>query len=98
MKVILMRLSENAADAPKHMAAHNEWIAKGFDDGVFLLIGSLQSAKGGMILAAGEDNDALQKRIAVDPFVREGIVEVELHDAKPFKFDPRLSFILEKAA
>ena len=51
MFVILLRFSGNKGQAGKFMAGHQEWIKRGFDDGVFLLVGSLKPNAGGGILA-----------------------------------------------
>ena len=41
MFMVLLKFSENKAQASQFMEAHNAWIKQGFDDGVFLLVGSL---------------------------------------------------------
>jgi uncharacterized protein YciI len=51
MLVVLLRFSENKGKAGQFMEGHKEWIKRGFDDGVFLLVGSLQPNSGGGILA-----------------------------------------------
>ena len=75
------------------MAAHNAWIARGFDEGVFLLVGSLKPQGGGAILVAGSDRAALEQRIADDPFVQEGIAIPEIQEIAPARTDERLSFL-----
>lgn len=37
MFVMLLRLTERRSLARQFMAAHNAWIQRGFDDGVFML-------------------------------------------------------------
>ena len=54
MFITLLKFAGNRAAASVLMAAHNEWIAKGFADGVFLGVCSLTPAVGGAILAHGE--------------------------------------------
>lgn len=75
------------------MAGHNEWIKRGFDDGAFLLVGSLQPAAGGAILAHNTTLSELQQRVNSDPFVAEGIVNAEIHEITPAKSDERLAFL-----
>jgi hypothetical protein len=45
MFIVLLRLSANKAQAGQFMDGHNEWIRRGFEQGVFLLVGSLQPLK-----------------------------------------------------
>ncbi len=43
--------SGNKGQAGQFMEGRNEWIKRGFDDGVFLLVGSLQPSMGGGVVA-----------------------------------------------
>ena len=42
MFIVLLRFSGDGTKASPLVPAHNEWIRRGFDEGVFLLVGSLQ--------------------------------------------------------
>ncbi len=92
MFVVFLKFADKSR-APAFMEAHKQWIAEGFDDGVFLTVGSLQPNAGGAIIANGLDRDALDKRIAEDPFVAEGVVNPEVYEVSPARTDPRLDFI-----
>lgn len=98
MHIILLRFAENKSQAAQFMDGHRAWIAKGMTDGVFLVAGRLQPEQGGAILAHGESNDALQARVAADPFVRESVVTAEILEVTPAKTDQRLDFLMEDAA
>ena len=50
MFLVLLKFSSNKGQAGQFMDGHKEWIARGFDDGVFLLVGSLQPNSGGGIV------------------------------------------------
>ncbi|WP_300019486.1 YciI family protein [uncultured Roseobacter sp.] len=78
MYIIFLRFSDNKPAAKDHMAAHNAWIAKGVADGVFLVVGSLQPQQGGAIIAHAEDLEAIEQRVAADPFVQENVVAPEI--------------------
>jgi uncharacterized protein YciI len=95
MYVVLLKFSENKSQASDFMQDHNAWIKRGLDDGVFLLVGSLQPNLGGAILAHGLSLPDLQARVDADPFVAHGIVKAEIVEIKPGKADPRLAFLLE---
>lgn len=94
MFVVLLKFSANRDHAGQLMAGHRDCLQQGFDDGVFLLAGSLQSGLGGSILAQGTCREALQERINKDPFVAEYIVTCELLEMRPSKADERLTFLL----
>lgn len=76
------------------MAGHKEWLMRGFDDGVFLLAGSLQPGLGGAIVAHDTPLADLQSRVEADPFVAENVVEAEILEITPSKADARLDFLL----
>ena len=44
MFVVLLKFSANKGQAGQFMEGHKEWIRRGFDEGVFLLVGNLQPA------------------------------------------------------
>jgi uncharacterized protein YciI len=94
MFTILLRFSKNTAKAGELMAAHNEWITRGLDEGVFLLVGSLQPRAGGIILATNATRSELEARVNQDPFVAHDVVSAELLEVSCSKADPRLGFLL----
>ena len=94
MFVILLRFSTNKGEAGKFMAGHQQWIKRGFDDGVFLLVGSLKPNAGGGILAHNVSLPDLQNRISDDPFVAEDVVSAEILEVAPAQADERLAFLL----
>lgn len=98
MYTITLTLTTQKSKAPDFMVEHNAWIARGFDDGVFLLVGSLKPQGGGAILATGTDLASLEKRVAEDPFVQEGIAIPHIQELSPWRTDPRLAFLTDGAA
>lgn len=94
MFVILLKFAENREKATDYMDGHKAWIKRGFDDGVFLMVGSLQPGLGGAVLAHNTDRAALEKRLDEDPFVIETVVTAEILDIAPARADDRLSFLL----
>lgn len=94
MFVVLLKFSDNKAKASEFMKGHNEWIKLGFDDGVFLLVGSLQPSLGGAIVAHNTSLPDLQSRVNADPFVVEKVVKAEILEISPGKTDARLNFLL----
>ncbi|WP_374369182.1 YciI family protein [Dongia sp.] len=98
MFVVLLKFSANKAAAGRFMDGHKDWLKRGFDDGVFLLAGSLQPQLGGAILAHNTTLAALQARVNGDPFVAENIVGAEILDIAPSRVHDRLAFLLGEAA
>lgn len=94
MFIVNLRFSENKAQASAFMEGHNQWIKKGFDDGVFLMAGSLRPGLGGAIMAHGVSREDLEDRVSKDPFVTENIVTPEILEIEPKKVDERLDFLL----
>ena len=94
MFIILLRFSANKGQAGQHMAGHNAWLKRGFDDGVFLLAGSIQPQAGGGIVAHGTTLAELQQRVNDDPFVAEDVVSAEIIGITPARADERLAFLL----
>ena len=94
MHIVFLRFSTNKSRAGQLMDGHKAWLKRGFDDGVFLLAGSLESDLGGGILAHNTSLADLQKRVNEDPFVVEDVVRAEIHELDPAKADERLSFLV----
>lgn len=95
MFVILLKFSDNKSKAGEFMDGHNAWIKQGFEDKVFLVVGSLQPNAGGAIVAYNTSLDNLQNRINDDPFVAEKVVTAEIMEITPAKTDDRLSFLID---
>jgi len=94
MFIVLLRFSGNKGQASQFMAGHKEWINRGFDDGVFLLVGNLQPNLGGGIVAHNTSLSDLQSRVNEDPFVAENIVSAEILEIAPSRADERLGLLL----
>jgi len=93
MFIISLKFGANKARAGEFMTAHRDWIGQGFADGVFLLVGNLEPGQGGAILAHGGSRASIEARIAQDPFVAQGVVNVDLLEITPSRADPRLAFL-----
>ena len=94
MFIVFLKFSDNKAQAGQFMEDHMEWIKRGFDDGVFLMVGSLQPNLGGGIVAHNLSPSELQSRVNDDPFVVENVVSAEIIEITPSRTDERLEFLL----
>ena len=94
MFVIFLRFAEHKSKAGELMNGHNQWLQKGFADGVFLLAGSLQPNLGGSVIAHNTSLSDLQERVNADPFVAENVVSAEIFEIDPKRTDDRLGFLM----
>lgn len=95
MFMILLKFGENKSQAGPYMDSHKAWINRGREDGVFLMVGSLQPNAGGAILAHNASLQDIQDRVDADPFVKENIVNAEILEVTPNMADERLQFLLD---
>ena len=94
MHIVFLKFSANKANAGQFMDGHKAWLKRGFDDGVFLLAGSLEPGLGGGILAHNTSLADLQARVNEDPFVAENVVTAEIIELDPSRADERLQFLV----
>jgi uncharacterized protein YciI len=94
MFIVFLKFSANKVRAGQLMDSHKAWLKRGFDDGVFLLTGSLEPGLGGGILAHNTSLADLQGRLNADPFVTEDVVKAEILELDPGKADERLQFLV----
>jgi len=78
------------------MEGHKAWVKRGIEDGVFLLVGSLEPDLGGAIVAGNTSLSELRSRVKDDPFVAENIVGAEILQVSPSKVIPQLQFLLKE--
>ncbi len=95
MFIVLLKFSDHKSKVGQFMEGHKQWIKSGFDDGVFLMVGSLQPNAGGGILAHNTTLPELQSRLDDDPFVAEDVVKAEILEITPARAEERLQFLLD---
>jgi uncharacterized protein YciI len=94
MYIVFLKFSSHKSQASQFMDGHKAWVKRGFDDGVFLLAGSLEPEQGGGILAHNTSLADLQRRVNDDPFVAENVVKAEIFELDPGRADERLQFLV----
>jgi len=92
--IVLLRFAAGRDQAGRLMQAHKAWLQQGFDEGVFLLAGSLQPQSGGVVLAQGLPLPEIKARVDADPFVAENVVSAEIIEIAPNKAQQALAFLL----
>jgi len=95
MFIATLKFSGNKDQMSQFLDAHKKWIKQGFDDGIFLLAGSLQPGLGGGILAHNITRADLEARLNEDPFVQQKIVTADVLEIDPSMTDERLAFLRE---
>ena len=95
MFIVFLRFGDSKGKAGQLMDGHRAWIKQGFEDGVFLLAGSLVPGVGGSVLAHNTTLAELQERVSLDPFVEEAVVTAEIWEVAPSLTDKRLAFLAE---
>ena len=94
MFIVLLKFSTNKGQASHYMEGHNLWIKRGLDDGIFLVVGSLQPGLGGAVIAHNTTLSDLEHRVNDDPFVAANVVTAEIMEISPAVVDERLQFLL----
>lgn len=93
MFIVTLKFTADKSRAPQFMDGHLEWIKRGFEDGVFLLTGSVQPSVGGAVIAHHISRSDLESRVSEDPFVAERIVSADILEIAPGRTDERLNFL-----
>lgn len=96
MFMIVLKLTETKSQASQFMEAHNDWIKRGFDSGIFLLSGGIKPHLGGVVFAHNIALSDLQDLINDDPFVANNVVKAEIIQIAPERCDKRLAFLMDK--
>lgn len=94
MFIIQLNFSSNKPQAGQFMQGHKEWLQSGFDEGIFLLSGSIKPNTGGCILASNTSHEELLARVNKDPFVIENIVQASIMEIDVSKAHHQLEFLL----
>lgn len=94
MFIVLLRFADDKSKAGALMNDHNAWIKHGFDDGVFLMAGSLKPNLGGSVMAHNTSLEDLRRRVNDDPFVAQKVVSADILEIAPSRADERLAFLL----
>ena len=78
MFVLLLTYVKPLAEVDALMREHVAWLNEHYDAGRFLVSGRRIPRTGGVILARGDDREAMEALAATDPFVRGGVATVEV--------------------
>lgn len=92
--VVVLTYVKPLDEVDAQLAAHVEWLKKGYADGIFLASGRKIPRSGGVILAKGNDMDALRTRLSQDPFQQSGVAKAEIIPFEATMTAPSLQHLL----
>ena len=78
MFVIELIYKVELAQIDARMKAHMQYLKKHYDAGTFVISGRKVPRDGGIIIATGDDRDAIEAIIREDPFVVHGLAEYRI--------------------
>ena len=78
MFVILLTYSKPLDEVDALMHKHMAWLNRHYADGTFVVSGRQVPRTGGVIIANGDDREAIEAIVAADPFVSGGVATAEV--------------------
>ena len=78
MNVLIVNYIKQSEEVKPHIDAHNIWVKKYFDEGIFMAAGPKKSKLGGVILAKTIDKSKLLKILAEDSYVQYDVAEYQI--------------------
>ncbi|MCC9311854.1 YciI family protein [Kitasatospora sp. RB6PN24] len=83
MFILLLTYLKNLAEIDALLPDHWNYLERNYREGTFLLSGRQVPRTGGVILAAGDDVEAIRKITQTDPFVRAGAARYDIVQMTP---------------
>lgn len=78
MFVIELVYVADLAQIDARMKAHMQFLKKHYDAGTFVVSGRKVPRDGGIIIATGDDREAIEAIVKADPFVVHGLAEYRI--------------------
>lgn len=75
MFVIELTYKADLSEIDAHMSAHVAFLKKYYEAGNFVVSGRKIPRDGGIIIAAGESKEAVERIVSEDPFHRHGLAD-----------------------
>jgi uncharacterized protein YciI len=94
MFVITLTYLADLAEIDSAMPRHMAYLRRQYKDGTFLVSGRQVPRVGGVIIATGVTREELERRIALDPFVADGLAEASIVEFKASQTAPQLKGLL----
>ncbi|GAA0375299.1 YciI family protein [Bowmanella denitrificans] len=94
MFVVLLTYIQPLEQIEALLAEHIEFLDRQYAAGSFIASGRRVPRTGGVILARGEEQAALERILAQDPFQREGVASYDIYPFVPSKMQPGFELFL----
>ena len=98
MFVVTLSYTAPLEQIDAQLAAHREWLDRGYADGVLLASGAQVPRTGGVLLARAESREALDAVLAEDPFNKAGLATYQVVRFTPTKTAEELASLREQPA
>ncbi|HEY8297688.1 MAG TPA: YciI family protein [Candidatus Baltobacteraceae bacterium] len=85
MYLLLSRYVQPLDAVERFLAEHRAYLDRYYASGLFLVSGPQEPRVGGVIVTADASREDIERVLAEDPFVREGISECEIVEFKATK-------------
>jgi uncharacterized protein YciI len=83
MFIVSLRYLRPLDEIDAVMAAHVSWLKRQYAEGRFIASGRKLPRRGGIILARSGDRSALEKALAGDPFIAQGLASFTITEFRP---------------
>ena len=94
MFVVTLTYIADLAAIDAAMPRHMSYLRRQYKDGVFVVSGRQVPRVGGVIIATGVMREELERRIALDPFVADGLAEASIVEFNASQTAPQLKGLL----
>ena len=86
MFVINIIYKKDFSEIEKHLVSHREFLDEQYQKGHLLMSGPKDPRTGGIIIALGSDQKALELIFADDPFIRHALADYHFIKFNPVKY------------
>jgi uncharacterized protein YciI len=83
MFILMVNYLRSLEEIDELLPAHRQYLERHYHEGTFLLSGRQVPRTGGVILAIGDDRDAIRKIVHTDPFVLAGVARYDITQITP---------------
>lgn len=80
MFLLLGRYTKPVDEVEVHLEAHRAWVREHAEAGTFVAAGREVPLQGGLLVAVGVSREDVDRIIAADPYVTEGVAEYDVRE------------------
>jgi uncharacterized protein YciI len=91
--VVITRYLKNIEIINENRPAHVDFLNKYYEKGKILLSGRQNPLTGGLLLVNAESREEVEQIIQEDPFYKNKLIEINIHEFEPMRFDVMKNFV-----